>query len=168
MVREGGVRLTGVAIPTLAHVYRKGQFGGVLEDLLGEATADRLMEINQRLADEGRGDRQFRFGELTPSSAYVELSHPDQAKVERASKIVDDWWKAVRGEDGRRELDQPAEVPDVPGPAHPPADGRERRGRAAPADRRGVPGGAARGHRHPVHPHPVAVGAADRRHRRAT
>ena len=103
MVREGGVRLPGVAVPTLAHVYRKGQFGGVLEDLLGEATTDRLQEINRRLAAEGRGDRRFRFGELTPTATYIELSHPDPARVERASAVVDEWWTAARSEKARSE-----------------------------------------------------------------
>jgi PAS domain S-box-containing protein len=101
MVREGGVRLPGVAIPTLAHVYRKGQFGGVLEDLLGDRTDERLADVNRRLAAEGRGDPRFRFGELTPTNSYIELSHPDQARVEHASKVVDDWWKAARGEKAR-------------------------------------------------------------------
>ncbi|HET6572245.1 MAG TPA: response regulator, partial [Fimbriiglobus sp.] len=101
MVREGGVRLPGVAVPALAYVYRKGQFGGVLEDLLGDAAADRLKDINERLAAEGRGDPRFRFGELTPANSYIELSHPDRARVERASKVVDDWWKAARGPKAR-------------------------------------------------------------------
>ncbi len=97
MAREGGARLGGVAVPALAHFYRKGLFGGPLEELLGDRTEDELRAINRALAAEGRDDPRFRYAELTPAASYVELSHPDRARVERASKLVDDWWRAARG-----------------------------------------------------------------------
>jgi PAS domain S-box-containing protein len=109
MVREGGVRLAGVPDTTLAHYYRKGHFSVVLEEVLGDAAPDALKAINQQLAAVGRGDTRFRFGELTPSSSYVELSHPDRARIEQASKVVDDWWRAVRGPRSRVSWTSPLE-----------------------------------------------------------
>jgi PAS domain S-box-containing protein len=97
MAHEGGARLDGVEVPALAHFYRKGQFGGSLESLLGDRTEEALRAINQRLAAEGRDDPRFRHAELTATASYIELSHPDRAKVEHASRVVDEWFRAARG-----------------------------------------------------------------------
>ncbi len=97
MIRDGGVRLDGVEIPDLGHFYRKGEFGGELGDLLGDRADGELAKVNRLLAAGAAGDPRFRHGELTRASTYLELSHPDKARLEAASRAVDDWWRSARG-----------------------------------------------------------------------
>ena len=93
VLREGGVRLPGVVIANLRSYYRKGFFNGNLSELLGERHEKALYHLNMLLITEANNHPEFRFGEIKPTSSYVELAHPDENELLRICSIIEDWRK---------------------------------------------------------------------------
>lgn len=93
-VATGGARLTETPIPSLAFEYRKGYFGSELEltKSLGESAKAAAAELNARLAAEIAADPRLRCGEVAAQFGYVELSHPDAARLAAVSAVVEAWW----------------------------------------------------------------------------
>jgi PAS domain S-box-containing protein len=94
-VATGGARLAATAVPALEFRYRKGYFGTELDltKTLGEGAKAAAIEVNALLAAEIAADPHLRAGEVSPQSAYVELSHPDEKRLRAVSGVVDGWWK---------------------------------------------------------------------------
>ncbi|MFO0848451.1 MAG: response regulator [Gemmataceae bacterium] len=102
VLQQGGLRLDGKPAPALRFFYRKGEFDGSpgkrMEGVLKDAAA-KAAELNALLAEEARaaGGLVFRYGEVQPSSPYIEISHRDEKELARIGKRVDDWWRAAGG-----------------------------------------------------------------------
>jgi len=94
-VSSGGARLTATEVPTLAFRYRKGYFGDTLDltKTLGEGAKPAAAELNALMAKEIAADPRLRCGEVSSQYGYVELSHPDPARLRAVSGIVEAWWK---------------------------------------------------------------------------
>ena len=94
MLKEGGSRLAGVTDAALTSYYRKGYFGTPLSAKLGQNARTELSAINQWLAAEVERDPPLRYGELTESASYVEISHPDLQRLLAISQHLEKWWSA--------------------------------------------------------------------------
>jgi len=99
MVREGGARLDGVAVPRLAGYYRKGFFDRPLGEALGDGGTAELQAVNRLLSVESLKDPALRYGEFLASGRYCELAHPDRDRLAQICALVEAWWADARRPD---------------------------------------------------------------------
>ena len=95
-VRNGGARLAATAMPDLAYLYRKGYFGDGLslkKALPNSDPAQVSREFNRLMEQELAADSVLRIGQISADFGYVEVSHPNRAKLEAVCGRIDDWYK---------------------------------------------------------------------------
>ena len=95
--RSGGARLSAKRIPGLEYYYRKGYFGDGLslkKSLPDAVPEEAARDFNRLMAAELAADPVLRIGEISPDIGYVEISHPDRAKLEGACGRIDGWYTA--------------------------------------------------------------------------
>ena len=93
-VRSGGARLSATTIPDLGYTYRKGYFGDGLELKKSLPNADPFVvsrDFNRLMEKELDADAVLRVGQISADFGYVEVSHPDRAKLEAVCLRIDDW-----------------------------------------------------------------------------
>ncbi len=113
-VKAGGVRLKAEPVPGLACVYRKGYLGDRRRVSEQGITAEQLADLKKRTGDLLNADELLRVGEVVPASQYVEVAHPDKAKLQAACDVINAWWKGC-GKPGRVDWGQPLPCPTMQG-----------------------------------------------------
>ncbi len=111
-VRDGGARLSAVEHSTLSYSYQKGSFSNTanLSALLGNEKASvATKKLNAMLATALANDHTLRAGEVNAIASYIELSHPDPAKLKATRERVLDWWRETSG-DPKAKIDWTAPI----------------------------------------------------------
>jgi PAS domain S-box-containing protein len=100
VVQNGGARLKAVEAASLAYRYRKGYLpdGELADRWAADEAAAAARRLNERMAVELDADPRLRVGEAAPTSGYVEVAHPDPARLAAVCDHIDGWWRAETGE----------------------------------------------------------------------
>ncbi len=100
VVQSGGSRLKAVEAAGLAYIYRKGYLpaGELTDRWTATEAAAVARRLNERMAAELDADPRLRVGELSPTFGYVEVAHPDPARITAVCGVINGWWQQETGE----------------------------------------------------------------------